>query len=176
MPIPGLNEKSKDKDKESSCSDIEDLESSEVTNEQQEKIQTNVRAISLFLYAVSGEECDKISMCETIKEIWDKLEKSTERRWTPHHLCHSDHREEFENKAFEEYCAQNGYSQNFSSPRSPQQNSMVERQNRSLQETARTILFEHKLPYHFWAEAKTDEALNDESWIDAMKEELDQFE
>ncbi|KAF3658542.1 hypothetical protein FXO37_14369 [Capsicum annuum] len=39
---------------------------------------------------------------------------------------HSNHGGEFENKAFEEYCAQNGFSRNFSSPRSHYQNGVVE--------------------------------------------------
>jgi len=66
---------------------------------------------------------------------------------------HNDHGGEFENKAFEEFCAQNGFTQNFSSPRSPQQNRVVERKNRSLQDIARTMLLDRNLPDHFWAEA-----------------------
>ncbi|KAH0650271.1 hypothetical protein KY284_030183 [Solanum tuberosum] len=66
---------------------------------------------------------------------------------------HSDHGGEFENKAFEEFCAQTGFTQNFSSPRSPQQNGVVERKNCSLQDTARTMLLDRNLQDHFWAEA-----------------------
>ncbi|KAH0755142.1 hypothetical protein KY290_025412 [Solanum tuberosum] len=36
--------------------------------------------------------------------------------------------------------------------RSPQQNGVVERKNRSLQDTARTMLLDRNLPDHFWAE------------------------
>ncbi|WMV47419.1 hypothetical protein MTR67_040820, partial [Solanum verrucosum] len=46
--------------------------------EQQEVIQTNARAISLLYCAVSGAEYDKISTCETAKEMWDKLEVTYE--------------------------------------------------------------------------------------------------
>ncbi|XP_059291073.1 uncharacterized protein LOC132044597 [Lycium ferocissimum] len=44
----------------------------------------------------------------------------------------SDHGGELENKAFEEFCNDQGYTHNFSSPRSSQQNGVVERKNRTL--------------------------------------------
>jgi len=42
---------------------------------------------------------------------------------------------------------------NFSAPRTPQQNGVVERKNRSLEELARTMLSESTLPKYFWADA-----------------------
>ena len=41
----------------------------------------------------------------------------------------------------------------FSTPKVPQQNGVVERKNRTLQEMARTLLSESDLPKYFWAEA-----------------------
>ncbi|XP_038698267.1 uncharacterized protein LOC119995869 [Tripterygium wilfordii] len=41
----------------------------------------------------------------------------------------------------------------FSAPRTPQQNGVVERKNRTLQELGRTMLIEYDLPKSFWAEA-----------------------
>ena len=38
---------------------------------------------------------------------------------------------------------------NFSAPRTPQQNGVVERKNRTLQEMARTMLNENNLPKYF---------------------------
>ena len=38
-------------------------------------------------------------------------------------------------------CDQNGFGHNFSAPRTPQQNGVVERKNRSLQEMSRTIAY-----------------------------------
>ena len=38
-------------------------------------------------------------------------------------------------------------------PRTPQQNGVVERKNRSLEELAKTMLNETKLPKYFWADA-----------------------
>ena len=46
----------------------------------------------------------------------------------------SDHGREFENIDFEEYCNEHGINHNFSTPRTPQQNGVVERKNRTLQE------------------------------------------
>ncbi|RVW69235.1 Retrovirus-related Pol polyprotein from transposon TNT 1-94 [Vitis vinifera] len=46
-----------------------------------------------------------------------------------------------------------GIKHEFSAPRTPQQNGVVERKNRVLQEMARTMLNQYELPTHFWAEA-----------------------
>ncbi|XP_070046540.1 uncharacterized protein [Nicotiana tomentosiformis] len=46
----------------------------------------------------------------------------------------SDHGVEFESRAFENFCNDQGISHNFSSPRSPQQNGVVECKNRTLQD------------------------------------------
>ena len=61
----------------------------------------------------------------------------------------SDHGGEFDNHDFTNYCVENGISHNFSSPRTPQQNGVVERKNRCLEEMARTILNESPLPKSF---------------------------
>jgi len=65
----------------------------------------------------------------------------------------SDHGGEFENEPFEIFCEKHGIIYEFSSPRTPQQNGVVERKNRSLQEKARTMIHENNPAKHFWAEA-----------------------
>ncbi|WJX78107.1 hypothetical protein P8452_61361 [Trifolium repens] len=65
----------------------------------------------------------------------------------------SDHRGEFENEPFATFCEDHGIVHEFSAPRTPQQNGVVERKNRSLQEMARTMMHETKLAKHFCAEA-----------------------
>ena len=42
---------------------------------------------------------------------------------------------------------------NLSAPRTPQQNGVVKRKNKSLEELARTMLSESYLPKYFWADA-----------------------
>jgi transposase InsO family protein len=65
----------------------------------------------------------------------------------------SDHGGEFENAQFDDLCSKRGYQHEYSAPRTPQQNGVVERKNRTLQELARTMLNESKLPTSLWAEA-----------------------
>ena len=50
-------------------------------------------------------------------------------------------------------CGENGINHNFSAPRTPQQNGVVERKNRTLEEMARTLLCENNLPDYLRAEA-----------------------
>jgi len=65
----------------------------------------------------------------------------------------SDHGGEFQNEKFSKFCEKLGILHNFSAPRTPQQNGVVERKNRSLEELARTMLSESSLPKYFWADA-----------------------
>ncbi|XP_057496707.1 uncharacterized protein LOC130781518, partial [Actinidia eriantha] len=65
----------------------------------------------------------------------------------------TDHGRELENESFAKFCDDLGIGHNFSAPRTPQQNGVVERKNRTLEEMARTMLCENSLPKYFWAEA-----------------------
>ncbi|KAJ9535657.1 hypothetical protein OSB04_un001191 [Centaurea solstitialis] len=65
----------------------------------------------------------------------------------------SDHGTEFKNSTLETFFDQKGISQNFSSVRTPQQNGVAERRNRTLIEAARSMLSEANLATQFWAEA-----------------------
>ncbi|GKD08671.1 retrovirus-related pol polyprotein from transposon TNT 1-94, partial [Tanacetum coccineum] len=63
----------------------------------------------------------------------------------------TDHGREFDNEVqFREFCNANGITHNFSAPRTPQSNGMVERKNRTLQEMSRTMLNKQSLPQKFW--------------------------
>ena len=64
----------------------------------------------------------------------------------------SDHGGEFQNEKFSKFCEKMGILHNFSAPRTPQQNGVVERKNRSLEELVRTMLSEYSLPKYFWAD------------------------
>jgi transposase InsO family protein len=67
-------------------------------------------------------------------------------------IC-SDNGTEFRNASFYEFCLKHGIDQQFSAPRIPQQNGVVERNNRTLIEMARMMLDEHMTPRRFWADA-----------------------
>jgi hypothetical protein len=61
--------------------------------------------------------------------------------------------DEFRNAFFDEFCLQHGIDQQFSVLRIPQQNGIVERENRTLVEMVRMMLDEHRTPRRFWADA-----------------------
>jgi len=65
----------------------------------------------------------------------------------------SDHGGEFENEPFETFCEKHGIVHEFYSPITPQQNGVVDRKNRTLQEMERTRIHENNLAKHLWAEA-----------------------
>ncbi|XP_062088790.1 uncharacterized protein LOC133795353 [Humulus lupulus] len=65
----------------------------------------------------------------------------------------SDHGKEFENRLFSDFCDQLGILHEFSAPKTPQQNGVVERKNRTLQEMARVMMEARKITKRFWAEA-----------------------
>ena len=52
----------------------------------------------------------------------------------------SDHGSDFENSKFLNFCSTNGIDHNFSAPRTPQQNGVVERKNRTLEDVVGTML------------------------------------
>nr|GEY73069.1 hypothetical protein [Tanacetum cinerariifolium] len=60
---------------------------------------------------------------------------------------------EFRNKKMNDFCSQKGIKREFSNARTPQQNGVAERRNKTLIEAARTMLADAKLPVTFWAEA-----------------------
>ncbi|GJX83728.1 putative ribonuclease H-like domain-containing protein [Tanacetum coccineum] len=60
---------------------------------------------------------------------------------------------EFKNRVMNQFCEMKGIKREFSVARTPQQNRVAERNNRTLIEAARTMLADSKLPKTFWAEA-----------------------
>ncbi|GKD52261.1 putative ribonuclease H-like domain-containing protein [Tanacetum coccineum] len=64
-----------------------------------------------------------------------------------------DNGTEFKNRDMLEFCGNKGIKQEYSNARTPQQNEVAERMNRTLIEAARTMLADSLLPTTFWAEA-----------------------
>ncbi|GJR48313.1 retrotransposon protein, putative, ty1-copia subclass [Tanacetum coccineum] len=64
-----------------------------------------------------------------------------------------DNGTKFKNRVMTEFCEQKGIKREYSVARTPQQNGVAERRNRTLIEAARTMLADFKLPTTFWAEA-----------------------
>jgi transposase InsO family protein len=65
----------------------------------------------------------------------------------------SDNGSEFKNTQVADYVDQEGIKHEFSAPYTPQQNGVAKRNNRTLIESARTMLDEYKASDRFWAEA-----------------------
>ncbi|GJW99816.1 putative ribonuclease H-like domain-containing protein [Tanacetum coccineum] len=63
-----------------------------------------------------------------------------------------DNGTEFKNRIINEFCEMKGIRREFSIARTPQQNGVAERKNRTLIKAARTMLADSKLPTTFWVE------------------------
>nr|GFC29967.1 retrovirus-related Pol polyprotein from transposon TNT 1-94 [Tanacetum cinerariifolium] len=68
-------------------------------------------------------------------------------------IIRTDNGTEFKNQVLKEYFDSVGISHQVSSVRTPQQNGVVERKNRTLVEAARTMLIFSRVPLFLWAEA-----------------------
>nr|GEV91449.1 putative ribonuclease H-like domain-containing protein [Tanacetum cinerariifolium] len=68
-------------------------------------------------------------------------------------VIRSDNGTEFKNNDLSQFYGMKGIKREFSIPRTPQQNGIAERKNRTLIEAARTMLADSLLPIPFWVEA-----------------------
>ena len=85
--------------------------------------------------------------------IIDHIKKIELEAKLPVRKIRTDNGTEFRNAVLNDFCTERGISRQYSAPRTPQQNGVVERKNRTLIEAARTMLSQSKLPIYFWAEA-----------------------
>nr|GEV02123.1 putative ribonuclease H-like domain-containing protein [Tanacetum cinerariifolium] len=81
-----------------------------------------------------------------ITEIENLVEKKVK-------LIRCDNRTEFKNRVMNELCGEKCIKREYCVAKIPQQNRVAERRNRTLIETARTMLADSKLHTTFWAEA-----------------------
>ncbi|KAJ9538751.1 hypothetical protein OSB04_031484 [Centaurea solstitialis] len=71
----------------------------------------------------------------------------------PVQTVRTDNGTEFKNTVLKSFYNSFGITQTFSAARTPEQNGVVERRNRTLVEAARSMLAESQLPQYLWAEA-----------------------
>jgi transposase InsO family protein len=64
----------------------------------------------------------------------------------------SDRGGEFSSWKFKEFCDKHGIKREYTIPRTPQQNGVVERQNRWVQQMARSMMNERNIPQKYWVE------------------------
>ncbi|GJR12146.1 putative ribonuclease H-like domain-containing protein [Tanacetum coccineum] len=81
-----------------------------------------------------------------IKEVENLVDKKVK-------ILRSDNGTEFKNKVMDDFCREKSIKREYSVARTPQQNSVAKRKNRTLIEAARTMLADSKLPTTFWAKA-----------------------
>ncbi|XP_019153473.1 PREDICTED: uncharacterized protein LOC109149934 [Ipomoea nil] len=102
---------------------------------------------------------EKSETVEVFKTLAIKLQKEKDELII---RIRSDHGREFDNQVFDDWCALVGISHEYSAPKTPQQNGIVERKNRTIQEMARdrspTGKFERKSD-----EGSSDSEVNPES-------------
>ena len=85
----------------------------------------------------------KSEACERLEILCKKLQNE---KGVPIAKIRSDYGKEFENARFESFCEKNGIKREFSAPKTPQQNGVVERKNWVIQEMARVMLLNKKIP------------------------------
>ena len=82
---------------------------------------------------------------------WKALvERSSRRRLK---VFRTDNGGEYTSNKFEDYLKAEGVRHERTVPKTPEQNGVAERLNRTLVETTRSLLIDSKLPHKFWAEA-----------------------
>ncbi|GJV40187.1 ribonuclease H-like domain-containing protein [Tanacetum coccineum] len=106
---------------------------------------SNIRASCKDQVLLTKDETSEI-LKNFIKEIENLVDKKVK-------IIRSDNGTEFKNHVMDEFCREKGIKREYSVARTPQQNGVAERKNRTLIEAARTMLADSKLPTTFWAEA-----------------------
>ncbi|KAI3692065.1 hypothetical protein L6452_31874 [Arctium lappa] len=86
-------------------------------------------------------------------------------------VIRSDNGTEFKNNDLNNLCEEKGIERQYSAPRTPQQNGVAERRNRTLIEAVRSLLADSKLPITFWAEAVNTACYVQNSKFDSKAED-----
>nr|GFA69270.1 ribonuclease H-like domain-containing protein [Tanacetum cinerariifolium] len=85
-----------------------------------------------------------------LKKFITEIENLVDKKFK---VIRSDNGTEFKNSVLNHFCSMKGIQREFSVARTPQQNGVAERRNRTLIVVARTMLADSKLPTTFWVEA-----------------------
>lgn len=93
---------------------------------------------------------DKSQALERFKNFRAMVENEIDSRIK---CLRSDRGGEFNSHEFNKYCEKHGIIRHLSAARTHQQNGVVERKNKTVQEMPRTMLNEAKLPHRYWKEA-----------------------
>ncbi|GJW69699.1 putative ribonuclease H-like domain-containing protein [Tanacetum coccineum] len=108
-------------------------------------ISQTLQLLHMDLFGPTSDETSAI-LKDFIRQIKNQLNQKVK-------TIRSDNGIEFKNKEVIEFCGLKGIKREYSNARTPQQNGVAERKNRTLIEAARTMLADSFLPNTFWAEA-----------------------
>ena len=86
---------------------------------------------------------EKLEGCDKMERLCKRLQNE---KGVPIVKIKSDHGKEFENAKFEAFCNEHGIKKEFSTLKTPQQNEVVEKKNRVIQEMARVMLLNKNIP------------------------------
>ncbi|GAB2292076.1 hypothetical protein Dimus_038187 [Dionaea muscipula] len=90
---------------------------------------------------------------ETLKKLPELMRRTQNEKNLSIVKIRSDRGTEFLNEVIANFCKDGGILHQVSAARTPQQNGVVERRNRTLKEAARTMIAKAGLPKRFWEEA-----------------------
>jgi hypothetical protein len=93
---------------------------------------------------------EKSEALEKFKVFKALIENQTGKRLK---AVRSDRGGEFSSGNFKEFCDKHGIKREYTIPKTPQQNGVVERQNRSVQQMERSMMNERNIPQTYWVEA-----------------------
>ncbi|GJW59111.1 putative ribonuclease H-like domain-containing protein [Tanacetum coccineum] len=108
-------------------------------------ISHSLQLLHMDLFGPTSDETTEI-LKDFIRQIENQLNQKVK-------TIRCDNGTEFKNRDFIEFCESKGIKREYSNARTPQQNGVAERKNRTLIEAARTMLADSFLPNTFWAEA-----------------------
>ena len=92
----------------------------------------------------------KSELLQKFKEFVAAVENHTGKRIK---IIRTDNGGEYVSNEFKQFCIDRGIKREVTIPMTPQQNGVSERMNRTIIESARSMLHHAKLPSYFWAEA-----------------------
>ncbi|CAM8929272.1 unnamed protein product [Rhodiola kirilowii] len=96
---------------------------------------------------------DKTETTQQFIELATLIQREREDKGEKLVSIRNDNDTEFKNATMSTYCTKHGITHQFASAITPQQNGVVERKNRTIQEMARVMIHAKKIPLKFWSEA-----------------------
>ena len=136
-----------------------------------------------FVDVYSPHAC--VKFMRTKNQVLQKFKEYIAGNGTPP-ISRSDNGTEYTNKSFKQFCTNNKIKREYTAPETPEQNGVAEQYNRTVVETARSLLIESKLPKSYWLRAvdtaayvrnvvkkdKTDKSPYEKCWAQKPRKDI----